>query len=504
MINKLLLIFIVLLVQVSLVFAQQKQIQNSNLQTLGKPINTLQFSEFAPTVSADGNTMIFESDKTGRWRLYITYQVRPGSWTEPKDLDVINNVMAAGDFLGGPCISYDGSLLLFTSNMKGSVGGVDIWMSIRTGDQWSAPKNLGRTINSANYDGFPSLSADGNWLYFMRATERSSPTGQRCCELYIAQKRGAFFINPKPLPAPINLGCEGYPRIMVDGRTLIFSSYRTGGKGGYDLYESKYKKGKWSEPVALEFINTTKDDELISVPASGDVIYLSSTMSNNKDDIYKIELPEEFRPDKIVVVEGNVVDEETKKPIPAIIKVSDIKKKEKIQEIENNSVTGKYQLFLEEGKKYDVSVVAKGHTFESEVIDLENVSKYKTVKKQIKLKPLKVNTSFVLNNVFFDFDSASLTKESELELERVVELMNTNSTITVEISAHTDDKGSDEYNLKLSQLRAESVVRFISTKGVNKDRMLAKGYGETTPAVTNDTDEHRAQNRRVEFKIIKM
>jgi OOP family OmpA-OmpF porin len=495
---------LLLWMQVSLLYAQQKQLPNNNLQTLGRPINTLPFSEFAPTVSADGNTMIFESDRSGRWRLYITYQIKTGGWTEPKDLETINNAVAPGDFLGGPCISYDGSLLLFTSNMKGTVGGVDIWMSKRTGDDWSAPKNMGRTINSGNYDGFPSLSADGRWLYFMRAAEGNSPTGQRCCELYIAQRRGEFFINPKVLPAPINMGCEGYPRIMADGRTLIFSSYRPGGKGGYDLYESKYKNGKWMKPVPLEFINTPKDDELISVPASGDVIYLSSTMSNNKDDIYKIELPEEFRPDKIVIVEGKVTDEETKKVIPAMVKVSDIKKKQKVQEVENDPETGKYTLYLEEGRKYDVSVVAQGHTFESEVIDLENVTKYKTVKKEIKLKPLKVNTSFTLNNLFFDFDSSSLTKESELELERVIELLNTNPGMTVEISAHTDDKGSDEYNTKLSQHRAESVVRFLTQKGINKDRMLAKGYGESVPSVPNDSDENRAKNRRVEFKILKM
>jgi outer membrane protein OmpA-like peptidoglycan-associated protein len=151
-----------------------------------------------------------------------------------------------------------------------------------------------------------------------------------------------------------------------------------------------------------------------------------------------------------------------------------------------------------------VSVVAQGHTFESEVIDLQNVLKYKTVKKEIKLKPLKVNTSFTLNNLFFDFDSSSLTKESELELERVIELLNTNPGMTVEISAHTDDKGSDEYNTKLSQHRAESVVRFLTQKGINKDRMLAKGYGESAPSVPNESEENRAKNRRVEFKILKM
>jgi OOP family OmpA-OmpF porin len=477
---------------------------NPALQTLGRPINTLEYSEFAPTVSADGNTMIFESDRGGRWRLYISTQVKPGVWSEPKDIDVINNRVAGGDFLGGPCLSYDGTKLFFTSNMKGSVGGMDMWYSEKIGDKWQSPKNMGRTINSAGYDGFPSLSPDGKVLYFMREGTKDSPTGQRCCVLMMAEKRGNFFINPKPLPAPVNNGCEGYPRIMVDGKTLIFSSYREGGKGGYDLYQSKFNNGKWGIPVPMEFINTPKDDELISVPGTGDMIYLSNTMSNNKDDIYKLPLPKEFQPDQVVSVQGVVKNEETNKPMQAIIRVSNIKTKEQIIETENDSITGKYNLILQKGRKYDVSVTTKGYSFQSEVYDLEKTISYQTVKKDIALEPLKLNASFRLNNLFFEFDSSSLTKDSELELNRVVELMNTNLTMQVEISAHTDDLGSDAYNLKLSQLRAESVVRYLTQHGISETRLIAKGYGETIPSVPNDTDESRAKNRRVEFKIVKL
>ena len=110
----------------------------------------------------------------------------------------------------------------------------------------------------------------------------------------------------------------------------------------------------------------------------------------------------------------------------------------------------------------------------------------------------------MLNNIFFGFDSANVKKDSELELERVVELMNANPTMTVEISAHTDDKGSDVYNNKLSQARAESVVNFLLSKGIVKERLVAKGYGKVQPNVPNDSDENRAKNRRVEFKVIKL
>lgn len=485
--------------------ARQPKLVNPSLQSLGTPINTLAYSEFAPTISADGTTLIFESDRSGRWRLYSSYLIRPGVWSDPKDLEAINNKVEPGDFLGGPCLSYDGTKLYFTSNMKGSVGGVDIWVSEKINDQWQAPKNLGRTINSGGYDGFPSLSPDGKKIYFMREGVKNSPTGQRCCVLMVAEKRGAFFINPKPLPAPINTGCEGYPRIMADGKTLIFSSWRTGGKGGYDLYQSKLKGQIWETPVPMDFINSPMDDELISVPASGDVIYLSNTMSNNKDDIYRLPLPKEFQPEKVVMVEGVVQNEATGAPMPATIKVSNIKTKEKLYEVTNDSLSGRYALYLEKGKKYDVSVTSKGYSFQSEVYDLQTqIPDKQPVIKDIVLEPLKLNATFRLNNIFFEFDSASLNKESELELYRVVELMNSNPTMVVEISAHTDDMGSDAYNLKLSQMRAESVVRFLSTHGISYARLVPKGYGETTPAVPNDSDTNRALNRRVEFKIIRL
>ncbi len=497
------IIFPVLLMAQTPEAAKQNE---TKLQTLGAPVNTLDYSEFSPTLSADGNTMIFESDREGKgiWRLYITHQVKPGVWTPPKPFEVVNNFVSGSDFLGGAFLSYDGKTLFFTSDKKGSYGGIDIWYTTKVGDKWEQPKNAGKGVNTSGYDGFPSLSADGKHLYFMREGKRDTPTKQRCCVIYVAERRGAFYMNAKPLPYPVNTGCEGYPRIMADNKTLIFSSYRNEGKGGYDLYESKLRAGKWTKPVPLEFINTHRDDELISVPASGDVIYLSSTSSNNKDDIYKVTLPKEFRPDKLVSVEGVIREDETNKVIPATIKVNNINTKEKVIEIKNNEVTGKYTLLLQEGEKYDVSISSKSRTFHSEVIDLENVAKYQMVNKDIKLKALKSNTSFVLNNIFFGFDSAVVKKDSELELERVVELMNLNPTMAVEISAHTDDKGAEVYNNRLSQARAEAVVDFLVQKGIVKERLVAKGYGKSQPSVPNDSEENRAKNRRVEFKVIKL
>ncbi|MCU0430189.1 MAG: OmpA family protein [Cytophagaceae bacterium] len=505
MVKRIYRIGIAVLLFVFFVQATQQDKPSAQLVSLGTPINTLDHAEFSPTVSADGNTMIFESNRGGRWRLYITQQTKPDVWSLPQELTVVSNFVGPEDFLGGPCLSYDGKTLFFTSNRKGSLGGIDIWYTKRTGTTWEVPKNMGQGVNSSGYDGFPSLSADGKQLYFMRdgRNKRMTSSKQVCCSLYVAEKRGAFYMNAKALPLPINTGCEAYPRIMADNKTLIFSRYKDKTNTGYDLYESKLRGGKWTAPVPMSFINTHRDDELISVPEAGDIIYLSNTSSNNLDDIYKVELPKEFRPDKIVTLEGVVRESENNKIIPATIKVTNLDTKE-TTEVKNNETTGKYKIALEEGEKYDIAISSQGKSFESELVDLSQVKKYQIVNKDIKLKPLKANTSFTLNNIFFGFDSSALKPQSELELNRVVDMLLKNPSMQVEISAHTDDKGSEAYNLKLSQSRAESVVGFLVSKGINKDRLIPKGYGKSKPTVPNDSEENRAKNRRVEFKIVKI
>ncbi len=489
----------------------QAQISNlikeneTKMEALKYPVNTDEYSEFSPTISADGNTMIFESDREGKgvWRLYVTYQTK-GVWSTPKAFEVVNNFVGPKDFLGGVFLSYDGKTLFFSSDKKGTMGGIDIWYTQKTGDKWSLPLNMGKGVNSSGYDGFPSLSADGKKLYFMREGKNKTPTQQRCCVIYVAERKGNLYTNAKPLPSPINTGCEGFPRIMSDNTTLVFSSFRNEGKGGYDLYESKLRAGKWTKPVSLEFINTKKDDELVAIPASGNILYLCNSNDKGKEDIYSVDLPKEFRPDRSVTLEGVIRDEASNKIIHATVKVNNINTKEKVLEIKNNEVTGKYSVILQEGEKYDLSISSKKRTFHSEVIDLQEVKNVEVIKKETKLKLLIKNTSFILNNIFFGFDSANVKKESELELERVIVLMNENPTMNVEISAHTDDKGSDVYNNRLSQARADAVVNFLISKGIVKERLIAKGYGKTQPSVPNDSDENRAINRRVEFKVMKL
>jgi outer membrane protein OmpA-like peptidoglycan-associated protein len=472
-------------------------LQESYAQTreaIGAPINTREHAEFAPTVSADGKTLLFESDRGKGWRLYISKNIA-GKWSEPEDLAAINNAVGPDDFLGGPFLSYDGKTLFFTSNMAGTIGGIDIWYSENINGKWTKPVNLGPTINTKGYDGFPSLAPDGKTLYFMRAANKKMPGGQQCCEIFSAKKQGKFFIDPKPLPDPINTGCEGYPRIMADGTTLVFSSYRPEGKGGYDLYQSRFKYGRWSEPVPLEFMNTAGEDELVSVPASGDILYFGG-QSNGKEDIFRIIIPAHLQPDQVVTLEGSVKDENNK-PLSAQISINSMRTGQKLTTADNDKESGEFKVILAPGEKYDIAVTAKGYTFASQTIDTRNLAKSKTVNQDIKLQPLKANSSITLNNIFFEFDSSSISKESYFELTRVLELLKINQGMTIDI-------GSDTYNNHLSQSRAEAVVKFLTGKGIDKTRMTAKGYGKKKPLVPNNSEENRAKNRRVEFTILKL
>ena len=165
--------------------------------------------------------------------------------------------------------------------------------------------------------------------------------------------------------------------------------------------------------------------------------------------------------------------------------------------------TGSYQIILPYGKNYGFLALAQGFISVSDNLDLTEVAEYKEIQKDLYLAPVEVGEIVRLNNIFFDYDKATLRPESFPELDRVVEFLKTNPKVVIELSGHTDDRGSDNYNLNLSQNRAKTVVDYVISKGIDKSRLVAKGYGKSKPVATNETEEGRQLNRRVEFEILK-
>jgi outer membrane protein OmpA-like peptidoglycan-associated protein len=208
------------------------------------------------------------------------------------------------------------------------------------------------------------------------------------------------------------------------------------------------------------------------------------------------------RPKPVVLITGRVLDQKTGKPLSAEIVYNLITGGDPIGSAISNEETGEYQIVLPYGKNYRFNAIASGYYAVSENMDLSDLKEYKEIKRDLYLVPIEVGQVVRLNNIFFEFGRAELKQESFNELDRVVTLLTENPSMSIEIAGHTDNVGSDVDNLKLSQDRANAVVAYIVSKGISATRIVSKGYGESIAIADNSTEEGRAVNRRVEFKII--
>ncbi|OHD62734.1 MAG: hypothetical protein A2176_12950 [Spirochaetes bacterium RBG_13_51_14] len=467
------------------------------------------FSEYSPTISADGRTMVYQADmdEPRSYKIYAKQKVFD-QWSKPIALDSINS--RSND--GGCFVTYDQNYLIFTSDRKGGLGNCDLWISQRKGDRWSEPVNMGAPINSSGYEGFASLSPDGNTLYFVRECPEKTDCREKL-GIYYAEKVDDKWAEPKKMPDPINSEfCEFGPVILADGISLIFSSSRPGGYGGYDLYKcEKAERGGWSKPVNLgSFINTKGEDSLIAIPASGDIMYYTRAVDEKEEAkeegvrrIFSVPIPENLQQSKVVIVKGTVRDKRnTSKTLFAELTITDIAHDERPITIYSNKDDGKYIVILNKGKICDFSVKSAGYLFFSRKIDLTGLTHYKEINEDILLEPIVVGANIVLNSMYFEFRSYKLLNDSKYELNRIIKLMKENPSMKVEISGHTDNIGSDRFNQKLSMQRAESVVTYLANNGIVKERLVARGYGKTRPIATNKTDEGRQENRRVEIEVL--
>jgi OmpA-OmpF porin, OOP family len=295
------------------------------------------------------------------------------------------------------------------------------------------------------------------------------------------------------------------PFLAPDGTTLYFSSGRPGGFGNNDVYVTRRLDStwrNWSEPKNLGYpINTPGWDAYYTVPASGEYAYLVSTLDGyGKSDIFRIRLPKELAPAPVLLVIGTVKDVKGN-VVPARVMYERLSDHKQLGTAYANPKTGEFTLALPAGEQYGFRAEHDGYYPQSENLDLRSLEQYTEVRKDLVLAPIVSGTTVRLNNLFFDYDKAVLRQESNAEILRLVEFMKSNPSMRIEISGHTDGRGADEYNLELSQRRADAVVRALEAAGIEASRLVARGYGKRRPIDTNDTEEGRQNNRRVEFTI---
>lgn len=481
----------------------------------------------SPIVSADGGVMFFNSTRRGDrpWARYNSFKKRydediyfavrsvvrrdEEAWEAPVNIGMPIN---SSEDDGVVSISPDGQRLYFNSLKTGweNDGGPFYHAHLR-GAEWSEITGLGGGITDF-FRGYPrgdrfriyggSISSDGNDFYF--ATTLFAPTNKH--QIWVSHKGAGGWSYPENLGSAINDGFGSYaPCIAADGRTLFFASSAPRGFGGDDIYVSKLEDGAWTQPINIgDPINSKDDNSFLSLPASGDRVYFSVT-NNGNEDIYVAPLPEMMRPQTVVLVSGTVVDRTTGKPLEATVTIEDLATRRTVFKANSNALHGGYTTVLQAGRDYGISISAPGYVFLSERYTIAADAAYSQYRQDFPLEQLKQGESFALNNIFFNYNDATLSPESGPELDRVSTLMGEHPGMTIEIHGHTDNVGPTEYNRKLSLRRAMAVRDYLVANGVlDTNRISVRGFGSTRPIASNKTEEGRHQNRRSEFMVLKI
>jgi outer membrane protein OmpA-like peptidoglycan-associated protein/Tol biopolymer transport system component/uncharacterized protein YaaR (DUF327 family) len=476
-------------------------------KNLGESVNTDQY-EYFPVLTADEQTLVFtrnQRSQRGDYQedFYVSVANEDGNWARARNLgEPINTA----DNEGAQTITADGQQLFFIGcNRKTGKGSCDIYHAFRNGSKWGMPQNLGSPVNTSKWESQPSVSADGKTLYFV--SNRSGGAGGM--DIWVTQLApNNEWTVPRNLGDAINTPfSEETPFIHPDGKTLYFTSNGHLGMGEKDIYVTRMDSdGNWSEPKNLGYpINTWDDEQGLFVAASGENAYFSSDRKGGfgKLDLYSFKLYEDARPTRVTYVKGRVKDKETGKPLGAKFELIDLATSEVVIESSSDKVDGKFLVTLPVNHEYALNVSKDNYLFYSEHFSLPNQQDItKPYRMDVELQPIKFGEKVVLKNIFFETASYELLPVSTVELGKLVDFMNNNSTINIEIGGHTDNIGKPENNQLLSENRSKSVRQYLIDHTISEGRIQYKGYGEKQPVDTNETSEGRAKNRRTEFKVL--
>ena len=453
-----------------------------------------------------------------------------------------------------PVISPDGKRLYFTR--EGHKGNLeyrrdrrdqDIWYAEKTpGGGWAEAKNLGHPVNEGyssmiNAPNINSLIIWGSPKGYIgvKRSQRTPSGWSKPADFYqlkvkeslrsdnvfvgsdlktvlVSQKRDIFVTFKQPdgsWSEPKNLGktintefTEIAAFLAPDNRTLYFTSDGHPGFGESDLFISRRMDDswqKWSEPINLgPAINTDKNESGFYLPASGVEAYFHRNSRKQKREIYKVKLPEKLRPIPVALITGRVLDARTKKPLGAEISYDNLANNQEVGVSSSDPKDGTYEVTLPAGYNYGYFAKKKGYYPIGENIDLTKLKKYKEIKVDLLITPIRKGVKIRLNNLFFNVASSKLRTTSYDELERLVQTMKEYPKMVIQLNGHTDGQGSAARNAILSEHRARSVRNYLANHDIARNRIKVKGFGPKEPIASNETAAGRKLNRRVEFEVL--
>lgn len=493
----------------NIAFALERMDNPLDIEPRPMPVPLNRFAlQYFPVLTADENTIFFTRRNGVAFHddedIYQSTRGDDGQWTVPVSISPnINSRLNEGTCT----ISADGRTLIFTScEGRQSYGSCDLYVSYRIGEEWSVPENLGPNINTRAWESQPSLSADGRELYFV--SDRTGGLGKRDIWMSRRDDKG-LWMQAWNIGAPINTSeDEVSPFIHANGSVIFFASRGFPGMGGFDLYKSERMGLKWGEPENLGYpINTHDDQVSLFISTDGTRGYYSyeqqqQGLGYNRSFLYYFDFPE----NAIVVspsqyLTGTVRDAKSGEYLKSRIELWDPEADSLISIFESDPVNGIYFTVINRDRRYSLYVESPGYLFESRSFQIDSSLTTEQTVQNFKLQPIEKGATIRLSNIYFDFDSYQLRPESETELQKLFELFNHNPGLRVEIAGHTDDLGSDSYNLELSTRRAESVYNYLVQAGVERQSLSFMGYGESQPLVPNEDEISRQFNRRIEFRI---
>ena len=485
---------------------QQAAIQDPNYRfepkNLGALVNS-RHPEYLPSLTIDGQQLAFTRNINGRNEdFYASALGSDGQWQQASPLPGgVNTPMNEGAM----SISQDGEWMVFTACYRpDGYGGCDLYISYKTPTGWTTGENMGRQINTDQWETQPCFSPDKRSLYFVSRR----PGGLGGSDIYVSHllKNGKWD-NPINLGPNINTsGDEQCPFMHADNQTLYFTSPIWPGYGNDDLFISrKQPDGSWSKPENLGFpINTIDREGSLVIAADGVTAYYASNRSDSHGDmdLYQFQLPSHARSIPTYWVRGNISDKKSGSPIPALLNLMDAQTGKAVTQVQADD-NGNYLVTLQAGSNYLLTIRQPGYFFHSEIFEMKRTADARPQQLDVRLQPLAADSTIILRHVYFETNKSTLADSSRAELLALAELLRENPTIIVEIGGHTDNIGSASDNLSLSKRRAEAVVHFLKDQGIPGERLQAKGYGSTRPISDNSTTEGRAKNRRSEMKILR-
>ncbi|MBK7240137.1 MAG: carboxypeptidase regulatory-like domain-containing protein [Flavobacteriales bacterium] len=435
---------------------------------------------------------------------------------------------------GHPCVSPDGAQIFFVSDRPGGQGGTDIWVSQNQGDQWGAPVNMGPLVNTAGNEMYPFLTGDST-LFFASTGQ----PGLGGLDIFSTRLTPAGPLRLRNLGYPINTRYNDHSLILINDTAGFFASDRPGGEGSDDIYGCTVRP----ETMIIAGIAIDKDSrepidgaDLVLKNTNGDTVVIREIeledggkfrikadyleqyiLSVSRNGYLPVDLPINTTTDDIAnlivelekyefAVEGVITSAETGEAIPGATVVLTDGNDEHIK-TETTDAAGKYYFTLKPESDYRIRVGKEGYFKQSGALSTKGKSS-QVFKKDFALVKLAVNAVIRLDNIFYDLAKWNIRPDAAIELDKLVETLKENPTVKIELSAHTDCRGKDAYNLSLSEKRAKSAVDYILKKGIPKESITSKGYGETMPSENCDctkcTEDEHQRNRRTEFKVLSL